>query len=210
MATPLTTSDVMQCRIVGKDPSGGEWVNVLHFEIASTTANPTDLDFIHELDANIAAAYKGVMSDQFTYDGIQGTIINRDIQPATVVYTASAGPGGVASNSANTQATGLISWYTAFGGRKYRGRTFVAGVYIGAISTTGFPGSSYLTLLAALASAIFGYNSWTLSGRSGTCNVCLYRKLTAAVTLIENGIAIAKFATQRRRGNYGKNRTPPI
>lgn len=210
MPTILTPSDVLQCRVVGKDAAGGEWINIYHYEIQTVTGNPTDQDFAQELDANIKVAQKAVMSDNCTYDGVQVTIVNRDVQPVTVFYNASAGVGTVASNTANSQAAGLLSWLTAFGGRKYRGRNYIAGVYIGAISTLGFPTTSYQTLLSALGSAIFGYNSWTLSGRSGTCALCLFRKNTLAVTIILALELFAKFATQRRRGNYGKNRTPPI
>jgi len=210
MSTILANGDLIEARVVTKDASGGENLNVYHYLISSVAASCLDTDFAVVFDAMAAPLYKQVMSSNCFYDGVQVAIINRPIQPAPVASAAHSGAGTVAPTSAPTQVAGIISWVTALAGPRFRGRNYIGNLWATAVTAAGFPTAGYLTLIGNLASGVATFNSVVNGGRSCSCALGIVHRITNAFTAVVSFLLPAKFATQRRRGNYGKNRTPPI
>lgn len=211
MATSLLVADVPLIRIVCKDPTGGECINVLHYLVTAIGGAPaTDADLASAFDTACEASIKAALNSGWTYDGVECSIQNRVPLPLTQKNNVSAGAGAGIGTPAPSQVCGILSWGSLLSGRKFRGRTYVGGVSAGNTTSTGLPTNAYQALLTTLGNAIIGFTNVAIGGRTATIALALWHKATRTTTLITTGSIPVKFATQRRRGLYGKNRTPPI
>ena len=211
MSTALMAGDIIQFRVVTKDETGGECFNIFNFGINNPVVGTvTDLAAVEIMDGILAPLYKALMAPSSTYDGIEGSIVNRSPKPASVFYNGSTGPGLVGSKNLAGQTAGIISWTTAFAGRAFRGRSYIPNLADGWKLATGIPSSFFQTAMLALGAAIITQSAFTDLGASAPCVLILFHRRTLGFNLILGLHVPLKFATQRRRGNYGKNRIPPI
>jgi hypothetical protein len=210
MPNILMPTDIVECRVYSRDGTGGEMVNVYNYEIGVVTGGCTDYDFAFVFDNLVAPYYKAMYSSGCYYDGTEISIVNRSPMPAPVFYNANTGLGANTFNPAGNQVAGVISWITALAGRKYRGRNYIGGVWTAAYAATGLPTSPYITAIGQLATQVFTLITISNGGRTAACTLGIRHRLSNAFTAITGFNTPHKFGTQRRRSNYGKNRTPPI
>jgi len=207
--TNVMSGDILQFRVITKDETGGECFNIYNFGINSVTGAIGDLDCAEIFDTALAPLYKAIMSPTTNYDGTEVSIINRTPKPITQKWTLNSGPGTIGTKTLPTQVAGIISWGTAFAGRAFRGRSYIPNLADGWKSTGGIPTTFFQTAMAALASSILGRTSFTDIGTANATFILFHRRTLGFNLMLSYDIPL-KFATQRRRGNYGKNRIPPI
>jgi hypothetical protein len=211
MPTSLIPTDVLEIRVYTKGGTNQEGLNVLHYRVVSVGSTPsTDADIASGISAVLAPRYKPMMYSTSAYDGVQVSIVSRTPRPVTQVYNSDAGPGTGGTGQMPPQTCGLISWRTLLGGRAFRGRTYIPFPSSDMNSATGFPTTGYATLTINLANAILGYAGTSIAGRTATLAPVIWHKLTRTTTDIWNAFLGEKWATQRRRSEYGKNRPPPV
>lgn len=213
MSAPLHVDDVIQVRVVYHGPTNQESYSIFNFVCTATDPlNPaTDADVAVQFDSDLSTALKGMLSEDWAYDGVEVSLISRSPKPVTQIVNTGAGPGIVVSPTANTQATGLLTLLTTFAGRAYRGRLYMPGVWVGAISAgLGFPTTDYVSGLAALGVLLVAFGDISVGFRSSSISWGVYHRVAHEISQVVTTLARLRFATQRRRGNYGKNRTPPI
>lgn len=211
MANPIAAGDVIQCKVVSEDPTSGEAFNILNFACISVGGTPaTDQDVSDKVDSQIFSAYKALIPSSCQYRGIIArNLIHSPLYP-DVESVTNAGAGTGSGGIANTQATGMISTQTVFAGKQYRGRIYIPWIPQSFIGTSGHPAAGYLTALTTLAGLIVGVLTVSVAGRTATLSLCVYHRKFKLFTYVLTAVIRASFATQKRRGNYGKNRTPPI
>ena len=183
----------------------------------TTGTGPTNAQIAAAFDTHFAATYKGWMSQEALYRGIS---IRRVATPteAPFVSVANEGVGTVAGSVLPTQVTGVLSFKTFFAGAHYRGRVY-----------PGFPPTSFQNVLggmtnagavalalisaqyAATVSAGAGGNtaSFTLQVRSVVNNVPPLPP-TITYNAVQEVLTRNRFATQRRRGQFGRPNTLPF
>ena len=213
MSTQLEIGDIVQARVVTRDTTGGENFNIYNFSIINVVGTPLDSDFATQLDSLIAPLYKALLPTTSNYDGVEISLVNktlRPIQPATVYTSASSGPGLITADSMAGQVAGMISWATSLAGQAFRGRSYVGSVPVTMITAAGVPSSAYITLIGTLALNLFEFTGFTIGATSLLCGLTIWHRLHQTYTIITSFFIPGKFGTQRRRGNYGKNRLPPI
>jgi hypothetical protein len=99
---------------------------------------------------------------------------------------------------------------TAYAGRAYRGRIYVPFPTTAYFGPLGEMATAYVTAQIAYANAISGFNTATVSGRTATFNLIIWHRGPRNFTYVASSFIHAMIATQRRRGDYGKSRQPPI
>lgn len=207
----LVAGDVVQCRFIHAGPTGEEAFVIMNYVIGTITGGTiADQDFADQASMFYSSLIVTIMPSTCYYDGVIVSLPARSPQPASVKSNLGNGSGSSGSQVANTQATALISLPSGLSGQKNRGRSYLPFVTATFIGTDGFPTSGFQTLLLTIAAAFAAFQGFTVGGASATFNQVIYHAALKIWTYVYLWVAKRRFATQRRRGNYGKNRTPPI
>lgn len=185
-------------------------INVRHYIASSVLGGTvTTDDFAATLSAVIPALYKAIMSDQAVYYGLSVQKIF-PVPPAvaSVDYTGQAA-GSVNSDILPGQVTGILTMRTANAGPGFRGRNYIP-FPPESLNTDGIPTSTYMTGLTNLADKFD--DSWVVTAGASTATLSpvLWNRATLTPTAITAAQARQKWATQRRRGNYGQRNVAPF
>ena len=182
---------------------------------AMTLAGATDSEIAAAYAASVAGPMKAAMSHKATYRGISvGRCFPLPVGVTTDDNTGTAA-GTAAVDMMATQVSGIITKRTSFGGRAFRGRMYVPFVPVDAADGSGKPTGAYGILLAAVGVA--ACSSFIVVGAGGNTTMvpCLFHRKgyivgtpppvgVNTITPVTNLTLSSKFATQRRRGMYGR------
>jgi len=168
-------------------------------------------DFLTTYDNLTAVDFKSALSSDADYYGAQlykRTPVGPAPRPDHI--NVSGGPGTYAAGLLPTQTCGLISLYTALLGRSGQGRMYVPFPSSTAVTATGGVAAGYLTVLNTMAG--FYMNNLTIlsAGATGLFRPCLYTPGGPAPRFIYSAIERTGWATQRKRGAYGKLNNLPF
>lgn len=109
-----------------------------------------------------------------------------------------------------TQTSGLISWYSDVLGKPGQGRSYIPFPAPASNDTNGTPTAAYGADLASLASYLANNIVIADPPATGTFNMVLYAGGISTAFLIDDGVPRDAWATQRRRGSYGKANSLPF
>jgi hypothetical protein len=196
-------------------------VNTWHYFVLNTVGTAVnDTDMALTLETDVASKYKALLSTDTQFRGVQVTLKNPApgvSPPATIFSNTLFGNGSAAEPDCPRQCSGLIHWSSPLGGRRNRGRTYFPFPTAGNLLTNGQPTAAYQTSLAAFATALLNRTTISNAGALGTATVDLviyHRPIPPAAmitpTPVTGFVVPAKFATQKRRGSYGRPNSSPI
>lgn len=219
MTTPLTVGGLYQCRIWGLQAEQAA-VNTIYYLVTNTTgAAVNDTDLARVLELNVEAIYKGYMSTDSSFRGVQ-VILNNPAPgspaPAPVFSNVFAGAGALAPPDCPRQVSGIIEWTTAFAGRRYRGRIYPFFPPTAQVASNGIPSAAWQTNMINLGTAMLGLTLVNNVGSTGSAATALYlhhragKSPTPLATPVTGKVIPPKFATQKRRGSYGRPNSSPI
>jgi hypothetical protein len=211
MSTPLAPGMYVRATHVVQGLNGQVALPSMHYKILSITGAPTDIDVATAFDGIGGSELIPMMSLLVTYKGALAQIIAPLPVKAKVSFTSSTGPGTGGTTLQPQQVCGLASFTTALAGRSQRGRYYVPFPWSGAIATGGEgPSAAYITLGNNLAIALGGLNSVGAGANTATVVAVVYHSDFLSGDPITNRSFRAKWATQRRRGDYGRQNVSPI
>lgn len=192
-------------------------INVRYLKIVTAAGVPvTETAFITTLDTLFATLYKPWLSTTGTYVGSDIQDITGTLPfPVQVGSNANNGPGTQAGQPLPAQVSGLIKTQTMFTGRGYRGRCYIPFPASQWVQTGPPPvvSAAGIAVLTAIADATFGTLPLTVAG-----NVITYQWLLrhgnlpgvlGTYTPLINAIPVNSWATQKRRGDYGRTNPMP-
>jgi hypothetical protein len=175
----------------------------------------TDADLALQLDGRWAARYKAAIFNAARFNGTRVRILYRP--PAFPnfswqVFNGAAGLGTAGVIALPEQVSGLITLLTDTIGRHGEGRQYVPFPSATNNSGDGIPDAGYEVVLNALANTLVSPLN-VIGGTGGNllfnpvifprAAIALYRVLTASRV-------VPAWATQKRRGSYGRFNTPPF
>jgi len=208
MANPLADDDFIECKFYcSKGQQLG--INVVHYRVnASTGSGCTDQEVATAFDVSFANPYATCISADSFYEGTAVKKISG--APFVPVYAHSNVTAGLlASAVLPTQVSGIVTKLSAFAGRANRGRFYVPFPATQELDTDETPKAAYVTLIQALADTVI--TDHTIIGAGGTCQLSpqiVNRGLTHNVKVVAN-LARKRWATQRRRGDFGRPNVLP-
>lgn len=180
-------------------------LNVRHwFEDVSAGAGATLLEFAAALSTALAPAYKELLSDTATFFGCTAKRVLPLPPSATFSSSAGAGPGLRPGDILPKQVSGLISYAPSPLTGTEKGRSYVPFPAEGSSDALGRPTSTYLADLAALG--VIYSTVLAVVGAAGTSQFVpvILTRATATFSTIVASFASPKWATQRRRGDFGR------
>jgi len=166
--------------------SGGAlYINVFHMDAITGSAAAIGSGF----NAQVATPYGVALHTSVDIDQIVVTEIATGSQVTTTLNV----PGTQTGDMLPPQAAAVLSWRTAFIGRKNRGRTYVFGL-AESCQSQGLINGTQLGILGTLAAAIRVAWPATVNGQ-----LVLYHRVTNTSTAIISHIVRDIVYSQRRR-----------
>lgn len=184
-------------------------LNVLHYNTNVSAGLSQDaLAIMTSIASTLKPLYADVMGANATFVG--GSIQDVTIPLATSqVYVRDAAAGTGTGDDVAGQVSALISWKTAYAGRKRRGRTYIGFVSEGLEGSGGKPDVGLLADLATLAAAL---KTLTITNGGDTTILDLnirHKDRTVVDDKVTDYNVRTFFATQRSRGDFGKQNQLP-
>lgn len=208
----LVVNDILKLRI-GYYFSPQAGYTVLHYRIASITGG-TSVDqqvLLDTFEAPRVASCKALLSAAATFIGMGLQRISPGTPPVEAVQTGNTGIGSVAGDAYARQVTGMVTKRTLFAGRRYRGRVYFPfpGEASGQADAT--PIAQYIADLAAWSDLFLVTQALVPPGIANLqLQPCLWHRDIGLVTDVSDYIVRDKWATQKRRGSYGKEDKVPF
>lgn len=161
-------------------------------------------------DVLIQASYKALLNNQAVYRGIGVRKIFPT--PISIEYSTvvNAGVGNAGASAMPKQDTGLLRKNTDRPNRKGRGRLYVAFPSISDNSSTSQPIAGYVTRLNALGTILSTNVLVGTAPNTATLKPVLWDRKLFQSTDIASMTGQVYWATQRRRGDYGKANSSPF
>lgn len=205
---PLVVGNIVELRIycsLAEQTS----INVRHFEvmaIAGASAEVSDVAIF--MDVALAPLYAAAMAPAANYDGSTAQVIH----PGRLAYYANLGlvnPGTVTGDPLPRQTSGLIRFRSAIAGSRGVGRLYVPFPSEGSNTAAGHPVAAYQTAIGAIADVFETTAVVGAGGDTADLRPIIWHRDTQTGIPITQGIGSSRWATQRRRGDYGQPNRPP-
>jgi len=210
MAIALAVNNIVQTRMYCTLDNQVS-INSLFFLVNSIgTPAATDADVATFMDTAVGAAIKAMLPTASEYRGFQAQIVWPNPRRPAQTGNAGAGAGTVASDPLPTQVTGLVFLTSNIAGPGGRGRIYLPFPTESQNDASGLPTAGYQTLAGAVITAWFGASAIAEGGRTANLVPVLYKRSAHTTTQLITGGVRAKWATQRRRGDYGRPNISPI
>lgn len=197
--------------------SGGQFAFLRRYwkceSITGPLGNPDIADWGIAFDAILAPRYITLMSASAAYyGGMYGRMGNPLPKPTDIIVVSNAGAGTTGTVDAPKQAAGLITLKTGFQGRSNEGRQYVPFPALDFVAAQGVPTAAYITALDALGNVLASRFSFLeiVSGDTIVMSPQIYNVTTHLGREVTTWLSRPAFATQKRRGDYGKLNALPF
>lgn len=185
-------------------------LNVLHYQLTALSGpQPTEQQAVDAITAWLKTPVASMMAPQASYRGCSLRVWF-GAAFGGYYYSKNASSGTRAGTVMPKQASGIISWRTAVGGRRGRGRSYIAFPDEDSNIDTGYPDATYMADIETLAAKMQNTGALIFSGANTmTANLVIWHRPFSAPTLVDHHTTPQKWATQRRRGDFGRpNKVP--
>lgn len=216
--TTLNMNDVLEHRVQFYNQGQlGEFTS--HWLVTATGgASLTDADMLPLLRPGILANIVSIIPNVVSYRGHVMQVIY-PVRKVAAVDTTGQGPCGNTHGPLPMQTSGLIATLTSLAGRAYRGRLFIPFPATDAITPPlDTPTPGYQGFLQTFANTYFQVWTGTVGANSCTITPVIYHRKAGktgtpaahSTSNITRGIARGVWATQRRRGDLGRENAEPL
>jgi hypothetical protein len=173
----------------------------------------TFTDLATAVDTLTATRWKAWLTDDAHYNGCRARKMYPLDRHQWEVVTTGAGAGGGGAIASPAQVCGLVTFRTPFIGKNAEGRFYAPFPPAAFFTGDGTISSAGMTILTALSGEYS--TQLTVNGTTGgqaIFNPVVFNptKPTALPPIITSGAPSTSFATQRRRGAYGRFNKPPF
>lgn len=196
-------NDVLELRIACTQ--NGQWaINVVHFLVTAKVGGGATLaDLVGAVNSSLIGKIEDCLCNAATY---HGSALRRIFPgPPTIAEAAySDSTGAAGADPQPDQVSSLVTWRTAFAGRKYRGRIYIPFPPKQVVSALGICTAGHIAKLAIVAATLLnGYTVTPAVGVSTTIKPVVYHRQDHTWDLMTNYTVRGAFATQRRRSQLG-------
>lgn len=185
-------------------------LNVHHFIVKGADAGATLEEFAAGLDLQLAPVMVPLLSDQAEYLGVQARRIFPGPPTAPVTANTQASVGQVGGTPLPKQTCGLISWRTVIGGPRGRGRTYVPFPGSNANDASSAPTATYFANLGDLRELLATQINLGAPFSNLQVRKQIWNPGGVLGEDVTSGIERGKWATQRRRSDFGATNERPF
>lgn len=206
---PMAVGDLMEVKFycLQAEQVG---INVRHYAVtAMAGAGLTELQLAIGFATLLAPKYKQLIAEGARFEGV-GVRKIRPLPVSMEAFSANgSGPGTVTGDTLPRQVTGLLSLRTNEAGPRRRGRVYVPfpGEFHNAANA--IPSAAYTNLLSELGDALKANASITSGANTADLRPVIWSRVGGTSADLTVVLARQKWATQRRRGSYGRPNAIP-
>lgn len=190
-------------------------LNITHWRVESLigTGEISATNIAKYFDVNFCSLVKPCLTSKASYLGASAQKVF-PTKENEGLWNITSGPGGAGATPLPTQTSGLVSLRSEYTGRGKRGRMYVPFPSTDAIdagSANDYPNVAYQALLEAYSAPTLAPQNVT-SGGNGVELVCVImnRTLPGDSAPVISRRAAGRWATQKRRGDFGPANFPPF
>lgn len=213
MPTPIQVDDIITVRAVTYD-TDQLGLNTMHYVVNATgSVVNTDQDFANNIDGLLAPLYIQVLNNIATYRGVSVQIRRAGMLFAAAFSNGNEGPGTAGAVALPRQCCGLVGYTTALAGVRFRGRMYIPFPATASDNGDGLPSGGYTADIFNISQLFFGYNGPITPTGPTWLPAIIHAPGISAVPLptpITGSFSVGKWATQRRRGSFGKQNPLPF
>jgi hypothetical protein len=205
----MAIGDLYQIRFVSFD-TDQIGLNIRHYvATASVAPEPSRVQIADFFTAAFAPTMQTMLNANAIFKGCD--VRQLLPPPATIAdhTTAAQVPGLVATPAAPRQVSGLIKLSTPLAGRAGRGRFYMPFPATTSVQADGAMGPAYFVNLGTLATKLNQGQTIPNGGGSLTLFPVIFHRKTGTFTLVTGTVARQGWATQRRRGFFGRINVQP-
>jgi hypothetical protein len=186
-------------------------INVLWYSVtAKAGTGATDQQLCNQISTNIHAEYKACMGVGASYRGVRLGRFSPTPAPLPVQTSFDDGPGTVAGDLLPRQVSGVMTKRTALAGKRFRGRFYTAFPAEASNDVTGIPTAAYNTAHVNLSNKLDLTVTAGVAGNTNSMIPVVHSGIAAANTPVTIFDPRTKWATQRRRGSFGRPNVLPF
>lgn len=210
MSVTLAINDVIRAQIVCADQEQASF-NTVYYQVTGVGVSIATLeDFCVNWSALVAPKVKPLIYNGASFNGVIGQVISPLPLMARFLEDGDAGVGTAGAIGQARQATGLIRFTTEFAGPGFRGRNYLPFVSTTSVQSYGTATNLYVANALVLSEAMRTFTAVSNGGRTATVRMGLWKRAGSIFTPIITTNASPDFATQKRRGTFGRANLPPI
>lgn len=212
MASNLVVNDILTVRYA-TFANGQAGLNIVHYLVTAVGVLPgTDIDMAGAVDTVVAPLYKAALPSNAQYYGVSVQRIRPLPVAAAVISNLFTGQGNQLGGGLPGQVSGIAKVSTAVSGARGRGRIYFPFPPLGFTdTTTNVPTIAAIAAYTNLADEILTPFNSNIGGRSATMVPILFHRADATSSPVTGFVVRPRWATQTRRGNYGRpNLYPPL
>ena len=209
MATAIAAGKVYQTRFFCQEV-GQVAINVMNWLCITTTGGSAfPIDFANNLKTGMNTLFPPILNNNAYFRGVG---CQQSQAPKDAEVYAAAGPtvGTGGATPLPKQCAGLSSLYDGFAGRKHRGRVYWPFASTTLNTVDGIPSTAYMTALAAIKTALTSAIVVTGTGGTATLVLAIFHRLTQTADEVTTWTNRQTWATQRKRGDYGRLNVSPV
>lgn len=189
-------------------------INIRHFAITGQVIAQPEQELADMISTRFATKYKALLGSFSTYFGC---LTQKLVAGLWVTQATSKLGNGIGSNGETLpmQVAGIVTLKTLTPGRRGRGRAYIP--FPGEMGNDGTlsapaPNAAYLANLVLLGNDFDSVvlPGVTVPGNTITLAGAIFHRSTTTFTDIVGITAQAKWATQKRRGSYGRPNADPF
>jgi hypothetical protein len=218
MPYALAVGDYVRVRLWSSDGSQAAVNTTDWIVVGDDGSSLTDQNVADFFDTTVSPNYYPLLNNTATYRGVQAI---RWSVPSSIAAVANLNThvGTAGATACPTQVCGLVQWHAASAGRKYRGRNYIPFPATASVATDGSPSTAYITLLQTFAAWMGIDNYPPTTGPSGfgqIRQVIVHGGKAPPVAGAElpspvlQATVSARWATQRKRGMFGRLNVSPV
>lgn len=206
--------DIYRCILYSmstNEPNSQVGMNILHYICTSITgAGATQAKARDDMDGTLSAVLKPCLNANALYFGLSWQLIFPAPRLQTITTVANQGAGTGGSNTLPTQVAGLISKLTGMSGPGYHGRSYIPFPGTGDDDDPAVPSDAYFTALTALAAQMAAPITVGSTGAQAVMTPGLYAAGSNRFVVLTSAYGSNAWATQRRRGAFGRINSNPF
>jgi len=213
MANVIQVDDIIIARGVCFD-TDQVGINQMHYVCNNTGSVPnTDQDFATALDTLLAPLYKLVINNIAFWRGVSVQIRRAGVLYAPAIENANAGAGTAGAIALPRQTCGLVGYSTGLAGVRFRGRMYIPFPSSTSDLGDGHPTGGYSLNIFNISQIYFGFNGPITPTGPTWLPALIHAPGKSPVplpTLITGTYSSGNWATQRRRGSFGRQNAIPF
>lgn len=187
-------------------------VNTTHWKVSATPGpglNQSSMaNRFHLLLGTLYAA--NMNTTQASFLGISIQKVRPLPKPPTELSTSAAIPGADAGDPLPSQVRGLIALFGSGAGPSGRGRQYIPFFTVTFNSPTGHPTGAARGNMDLIKNILTAQQTLTVGLFSTVVDPVLFNRTTGVTTAIIGGSSRARWATQKRSGDYGRQNQSPF